>query len=48
LATKDTRTRPMPDWVPNIIDEYRQSLGRDALVHEREVSSAFRRPPPRK
>lgn len=42
------KTRPMADWVPNIIDEYRQSLGRDALTREREISSEFRRPPPRK
>lgn len=48
LTPAKTKTKPMPDWVPNIIDEYRQSLGRDALTHEREISSAFRRPPTRK
>ncbi|KPA86289.1 putative mitochondrial hypothetical protein [Leptomonas pyrrhocoris] len=47
LTKRARKTRPMPDWVPNIIDEYRQSLGRDALSHEREVSAEFRRPPPR-
>ncbi|KPI90220.1 hypothetical protein ABL78_0602 [Leptomonas seymouri] len=42
---REVKTRPMPDWVPNIIDEYRHSLGRDALTHERDISAEFRRPP---
>ncbi|KAK7201316.1 SpoU rRNA Methylase family [Novymonas esmeraldas] len=45
LASKNTKTHSMPDWVPNIIDEYRQSLDRDALVHERDISSHYTRPP---
>lgn len=46
-TARPSATKPMPGWVPNIIDEYRQSLGRDALAHEREVSSSFQRPPSR-
>ncbi|EPY41030.1 hypothetical protein AGDE_02895 [Angomonas deanei] len=34
----------MPDWVPNIIDEYRQNVDRDSLREEREMSESFRRP----
>ncbi|CBZ30840.1 conserved hypothetical protein [Leishmania mexicana MHOM/GT/2001/U1103] len=45
VPLRDAKTKPMPDWVPNIIDEYRQSLDRDALAHERDISSSYQRPP---
>ncbi|KAG5466870.1 hypothetical protein LSCM1_01047 [Leishmania martiniquensis] len=38
MPSRKVNTKPMPDWVPNIIDEYRQSLDRDALTHERDSS----------
>nr|6YXX_EE Chain EE, SpoU_methylase domain-containing protein [Trypanosoma brucei brucei]6YXY_EE Chain EE, mt-LAF5 [Trypanosoma brucei brucei] len=34
----------MPPWVPNIVDEYRTPLDRDALRVEREVSESHVRP----
>ncbi|CAM72196.1 conserved hypothetical protein [Leishmania infantum JPCM5] len=45
MPLRDAKTKPMPDWVPNIIDEYRQSLDRDALTHERDISTSYQRPP---
>ncbi|GET92807.1 hypothetical protein, conserved [Leishmania tarentolae] len=45
MPLREAKTKPMPDWVPNIIDEYRQSLDRDALTHERDISSSYQRPP---
>ncbi|EPY31903.1 hypothetical protein STCU_03121 [Strigomonas culicis] len=42
---KEKGAAGLPEWVPNIIDEYRQSLDRDRLVEERETSEAFVRPP---
>lgn len=41
---RSPRTRSIPAWVPNIINEYRQSLDRDVLSHEQEVSSNYVRP----
>lgn len=34
----------MPDWVPNIIDEYRQPLDRDRLRDERDTAENYVRP----
>ncbi|KAG5466329.1 hypothetical protein LSCM4_01476 [Leishmania orientalis] len=45
VPSRNVETKPMPDWVPNIIDEYRQSLDRDALAHERDISANYQRPP---
>ncbi|KAG5492709.1 hypothetical protein JKF63_01289 [Porcisia hertigi] len=45
MSSRDRKTKPMPDSVPNIINEYRQSLDRDVLTHERDISSNFKRPP---
>ncbi|CAG9582642.1 conserved hypothetical protein [Leishmania major strain Friedlin] len=45
MPLRDAKTKPMPDWVPNIIDEYRQSLDRDALARERDISTSYQRPP---
>ncbi|SYZ69568.1 SpoU_rRNA_Methylase_family [Leishmania braziliensis MHOM/BR/75/M2904] len=45
MSTRNLKEKSMPDWVPNIIDEYRQSLDRDALTHERDISTNYQRPP---
>lgn len=39
-----TRPRQAPSWVPNILDEYRQPLDRDALRMTEEEAKNFTRP----
>lgn len=45
LRSKGAGEGGMPEWVPNILDEYRQSPDREFLAEEREKSENYTRPP---